>query len=32
VQLLRTLDRALRLMTYDRAKLIRRLVNWPHYT
>ena len=32
VQLLPTLDRALRLMTLSRAKLIRRLVNLPHYT
>jgi len=32
VQLLRTLDHALRLMTHSRAKLIRRLMNWPHYT
>jgi hypothetical protein len=30
VQLLRTLDRALRLMTHSRAKLIKRLRNLPH--
>ena len=32
VQLLRTLDHALRLMLHNRAKLIRQLMNWPHYT